>query len=85
MIPLIELSNIFNKICSKELEVSELDKLCNSIGETLCRLEMIFPPAFFDIMMHLPAHIAWEARLGGLFPIDRCIQWRDTYVASKVM
>ena len=77
VIPLIQLSNFFNKICSKELEVSELEKLCNSIGETLCRLEMIFPPAFFDIMMHLPAHIAWEAKVGGpvsyrwMYPVER--------------
>ena len=42
-----------------------MDKLCNSIGETLCQLELIFPPAFFDVMVHLPAHIAWEAKVGG--------------------
>ena len=47
VIALIQLYSLFNKICSKELEVSEIDKLCNSIGETLCRLEMIFPPTFF--------------------------------------
>ena len=65
VIPLIELSRFFNELCSKELEVTEIEKLCNSIGETLCRLEMIFPPSFFDIMMHLPVHIASEARIGG--------------------
>jgi len=89
VIPLIQLSNFFNKICSKELEVSELEKLCNSIGETLCRLEMIFPPAFFDIMMHLPAHIAWEARLGGpvsyrwMYPVERYLRTLKGYVRNK--
>jgi hypothetical protein len=35
------------------------------IRETFYRLEMIFPPGFFDIMMHLPVHLAEEAKLGG--------------------
>lgn len=74
VIPLIELSRFFNELCSKELEVTEIEKLCNSIGETLCRLEMIFPPSFFDIMMHLPVHIASEARIG--CPV--CYRWMYT-------
>ena len=44
---------------------SELDRLSCSIREAVCRLEMIFPPAFFDIMIHLPVHLAEEAKLGG--------------------
>jgi hypothetical protein len=45
--------------------VNDLERMSNSIGETLCHLEMVFPPAFFDIMMHLPVHLAEEAKLGG--------------------
>jgi len=45
--PLIELSRFFEKLCSKELEFSEIEKLSTSIRETLYRLEMIFPLAFF--------------------------------------
>jgi hypothetical protein len=51
--------------------VNDLQRMSNSIGETLCRLEMVFPPAFFDIMMHLPVHLAEEAKLGGLV----CYRW----------
>jgi len=47
VIPLNELSRFFNSLCSKELELSEIEKLSTSIRETLCRLEMIFPPSFF--------------------------------------
>jgi hypothetical protein len=32
---------------------------------------MIFPPALFDIMIHLPVHLAEEAKLGG--PV--CYRW----------
>jgi len=80
IIPLIQLSRFFNAICSKELTIEELEKLTVSIRETLCRLEMVFPPAFFDIMMHLPVHLAEEAKLGGpvcyrwMYPIERYLR-----------
>jgi hypothetical protein len=63
--------------------------LSASIGETLCRLEMIFPPAFFDIMMHLPVHLAEEAKLGGpvcyrwMYPIERYLRTLKGYVRNK--
>ena len=80
VIPLIKLSRFFNSLCSKELEFPEIEKLGTSIRETLCQLEMIFPPAFFDIMMHLPVHLAEEARLGGpvcyrwMYPVERYLR-----------
>jgi hypothetical protein len=89
VIPLIQLSRFFNLICSKELAVDDLEKLSASIGETLCRLEMIFPPAFFDIMMHLPVHLAEEAKLGGpvcyrwMYPIERYLRTLKGYVRNK--
>jgi hypothetical protein len=50
---------------------------------------MIFPPAFFDIMMHLPIHLAEEAKLGGpvcyrwMYPIERYLRTLKGYVRSK--
>lgn len=32
---------------------------------TLCRMEMIFPPGFFTMMVHLVLHLATEAKIGG--------------------
>ncbi|KAL9682082.1 hypothetical protein QQ045_013875 [Rhodiola kirilowii] len=37
----------------------------NNIAVTLCKLESIFPPSFFDSMEHLPIHLADEVLLGG--------------------
>uniref|UniRef100_A0A0A9FUY2 DUF4218 domain-containing protein n=1 Tax=Arundo donax TaxID=35708 RepID=A0A0A9FUY2_ARUDO len=87
--PLTELTRFFNAICSKELVESDIEKLSSSIGETLCRFEMIFPPAFFDIMMHLPVHLAEEARLGGpvcyrwMYPVERYLRTLKGYVMNK--
>ena len=37
----------------------------NKAPELLCKLEMIFPPGFFNPMQHLILHLANEALLGG--------------------
>jgi hypothetical protein len=45
--------------------------------ETLCLLEATFPPSFFDLMLHLTAHLAREIWFLGLsylhqmFPYER--------------
>lgn len=45
--------------------MKDLDILESQISETLCQLETIFPPSFFDIMVHLPIHLVNEVRMGG--------------------
>ena len=63
--PLIELCNFFRQLCSKENRAANLEYIQHRISVTLCHLEKIFPPAFFDIMEHLPIHLADEALIGG--------------------
>jgi hypothetical protein len=74
VIGLIQLSNFFDAVCSKKLVEEELDRLSCSIREVVCQLEMIFPLAFFDIMIHLPVHLAEELNLEGHCVIDGCTQ-----------
>lgn len=75
--PIIELGSFFKKLCSKSLHNDDLDRLQEQIVITLCKLETIFPPAFFDVMIHLPVHLAKEAKIGGpvqyrwMYPIER--------------
>jgi hypothetical protein len=89
VLALIQLSNFFDALCSKELVQADLDKLSSSIRETVCRLEMLFPPSFFDIMMHLPVHLAEEAKLGGpvcyrwMYPVERYLRTAKGYVRNK--
>ena len=75
--PLIELSFFFRDLCSKNISVGQLEELEKKIPYTLCKLEMIFPPAFFDVMVHLVIHLATEAKIVGpvryrwMYPIER--------------
>jgi hypothetical protein len=54
-----------------------LQKLKTNILIILCKLEKIFPPAFFDVMVHLAVHLPEEAILRGpvqygwMYPVER--------------
>jgi hypothetical protein len=53
---LTKISHFFRDICSNKLNVDHIERLETNIVETICKLEMIFPPSFFDSMEHLPIH-----------------------------
>ncbi|KAH7836026.1 hypothetical protein Vadar_032056 [Vaccinium darrowii] len=87
--PLIELSCYVRALCSKVLEVEELERLESQIAVTLCNLERIFPPSFFTVMVHLVVHLATEAKLAGpvqyrwMYPIERYLHRLKSYVRNK--
>ena len=61
---LAELSNFFCQLCAKELSrvvIADMEKMAPVL---LCKLEKIFPPAFFNPMQHLLLHLPYEARMG---------------------
>ena len=74
---LVELCKLFQDLCSRTLNVSDLDILDNWIVLILCKLERIYPPAFFDVMVHLVVHLPREAKIVGpvgyswMYPIER--------------
>ena len=63
--PLTEVSLFFRALCSFILTIDQMEKLEASIIVTLCKLEKIFPPGFFDSMEHLMMHLPYEAKVGG--------------------
>ncbi|CAM8922407.1 unnamed protein product [Rhodiola kirilowii] len=75
--PLIALSRWFQKLCCRELRKNDVYQMRNDIVMILCKLEMIFPPAFFTIMVHLLIHLPDQVLLKGpvhfnwMFPIER--------------
>jgi hypothetical protein len=62
---LTEINHFFIDICSSKLNVDHIERLETNIVETVCKLEMIFPPLFCDSMEHLPVHLPFEVNIGG--------------------
>ncbi|KAK9050828.1 hypothetical protein SSX86_030202 [Deinandra increscens subsp. villosa] len=60
-----ELCMFFRVLCSKTLHLDDLFRMKDTIVQTICKLERILPPSFFDSMEHLVIHLADEALLGG--------------------
>jgi hypothetical protein len=89
VMPLIELSRFCSALCSNKLVPTDLDKLASSIKETLCPLEMVFQPSFFDMMIHLPIDLAKEAKLGRplcyrwMYPVERYLRTVEGHVRNK--
>ena len=75
--PMAELSEFFRQMCSTTLMIDQLELLEKNIGVTLCKLEKVFPPGFFDSMKHLLIHLPYEAKVGGpiqyrrMYPFER--------------
>ncbi|XP_016170778.1 uncharacterized protein LOC107613333 [Arachis ipaensis] len=68
---------------------SLLGALQNHVVQTLCQMEMIFPPSFFTVMVHLTVHLVDEIKLGGpvhyrwMFPIERYLGRLKQYVRNR--
>jgi len=86
---LTKLCQFFNTISRKVIDPSKLDALQNDVVETLCNLEMIFPPSFFDIMVHLIVHLVHEIKMCGpvylrsMYPFERFMGILKHYVRNR--
>jgi len=74
---LTKINYFFRNICSNKLNVNHIKRIETNIMEIICKLEMIFPPLFFDSMEHLPVHLPFEEKVGGpvqyrwIYPFER--------------
>nr|GEU78015.1 hypothetical protein [Tanacetum cinerariifolium] len=87
--PIIELCSFFKQICSVTLMEDDILKAQSKVVDILCNLKIIYPPALFDIMIHLVIHLPLEALEGGpirprwMFPFERLIKKLKGYVRNK--
>ncbi|KAL5582292.1 hypothetical protein UlMin_014734 [Ulmus minor] len=85
---IIELCTFFNQLCARTVNVTDMVKAQDQLVIILCKLERIFPPAFFDIMIHLVLHLPEEAILGGpvymrwMYPFERYLKRLKDYVRN---
>ena len=84
-----ELGKFFRELCSKTLNRDVLAEMKKEIPVILCKLEKIFPPAFFDVMVHLAVHLPEEALLRGpvqygwMYPVERRLYTLKRYVRNR--
>ncbi|KAA0032149.1 uncharacterized protein E5676_scaffold186G00370 [Cucumis melo var. makuwa] len=73
----------------RTIRVSDLDRFQADIIIILCKLERIFPPSFFSVMVHLAVHLLYEAKVTGpvnyswMYSIERNICTLKQYVRNK--
>ncbi|GLT24991.1 hypothetical protein SLA2020_001500 [Shorea laevis] len=87
--PLVEVSDFFRALCGSVIRVKDMEVWEEKIVETICKLERIFPPAFFDSMEHLAVHLPYEAKVGGpvqfrwMYPHERRMHDLKLTVGNK--
>ncbi|GJV54021.1 protein kinase, ATP binding site-containing protein [Tanacetum coccineum] len=87
--PIIELCLFFKQICSRTLIEDDMVKAESQLVDILCNLKQIYPPAFFDIMIHLVIHLPQEVLEGRpipyrwIYPFERYMKKLKKYVQNK--
>ncbi|GJV19353.1 hypothetical protein Tco_1368373, partial [Tanacetum coccineum] len=87
--PIIEFCLFFKQLCARTLMQQDMSEAKKQSISILIELEQIFPPAFFDIMIHVAIHLPDEAILGGpiryrwMFPFERYMKKLKNYVRNK--
>nr|GEW84458.1 hypothetical protein [Tanacetum cinerariifolium] len=86
---IIEFCLFFKQICAQTLMEDDMAKAESQLIDILCNLEQIYPPAFFDIMIHLVIHLLEEDLEGGpipywwMYPFERYMKKLRNYVQNK--
>jgi len=85
---IVELGNFFRELCGRNLRIYVVKRLKQDIPLILCKLERIFPPTFFDVMVHLAVQLPNEALLRGpvqyrwMYPIERRLGTLKNFVSN---
>ena len=62
----MRICKVFLRLCTKVYNPVDFASIQADVAESMASLEIEFPPSFFDIMTHLPYHLAQELDLCGL-------------------
>jgi hypothetical protein len=86
---IMRVSRIFGKLCAKVVDPSTISELFQETAVTMCMVEKVFPPSFFDIMTHLPVHLVQQLDICGLvhmrwmYPMERYLKTFKGYVRQQ--
>ncbi|WMV29325.1 hypothetical protein MTR67_022710 [Solanum verrucosum] len=80
---------IYSLLIFVELRIDDLKHIEEQIPIILCKLEKVFPPCYFDVMVHLPIHLASEAEIAGpihyrwMYPIERWLYFLKSLIGNR--
>nr|AAM19041.1 putative transposon-like protein RIM2 [Oryza sativa Japonica Group] len=86
-----KLCAFMNAISQKVIDPDRLEALQNDVVQCLVSFELIFPPSFFNIMMHLLCHLVKEIGILGpvylhnMFPFERYMGVLKKYVRNRAL
>jgi hypothetical protein len=86
---LMRLGKSLNRICARVVEKTDIAALRVYVAETLCFLEVCFPPSFFDVMEHTLVHLVDELELCGpvggrwMYPCERYLGTLKSFVRNR--
>ncbi|CAN1161920.1 hypothetical protein LINPERHAP2_LOCUS24198 [Linum perenne] len=85
----VEFSSCIKALCARVVNNNDLDAIQDRLVMAVCHMEMIFPPSFFTVMVHLVLHFVEEVRLGGpvqyrwMYPIERFLGKLKGFVGNR--
>jgi hypothetical protein len=86
---IVKLCAFLNAISQKVINLEDLPWLQNDVVHYLVSFELVFPPSFFNIMMHLLVHLVEEISILGpvflhnIFPFERFMGVLKKYVCNR--
>nr|GEZ00118.1 hypothetical protein [Tanacetum cinerariifolium] len=83
--PIIELCSLFKQICSVTLMEDDMLKAPMKVVNILYDLKLIYPPALFDIIIHLVIHLPLEALEGGPIRPEKALTFSSHYFRDVTM
>ncbi len=85
---IMRMCRVFRRLCTKVYNPADFPSLEADVAESMALLEIQFPPSFFDIMTHLPYHLATELDLCGpvsarwMYPVERFMKVLKNHVRN---
>jgi hypothetical protein len=85
-IAIIRVCRVFARLCVKSVDETTVEELTEETNVTMCMLERVFPPSFFDVMTHLPIHLVEQLGICGpmhtrwMYPMERYLKTLKRYV-----
>lgn len=85
---IMRMCRVFRRLGTKVYNPADFPSLEADVAESMALLEIEFPPSFFDIMTHLPYHLAKELDLCGpvsarwMYPVERYMKVLKNHVRN---